>query len=303
MKNITVIILILLLFVVLGLYLVCFQVRENESVLITRFGEPVRQIPDPGLQFMWPPPIEKKINFDTRLRLFEADLGETTTQDASPIIVKTYIVWKIANPLNFFNSVGSVKEAEVKLLSQLSDTQNKVVGLHKFSEFVNSDPSRIKLGQIQNEMLADLSSSVKDIYGIEIKTLGIKQLKISEDVSRNVFERMRAERDGKTKITIAEGNAEAKKIKADADLKRDEVLAAADARAKAIMGKGDAEAAKYYKMLEQDASFAIFLREIDALRKILKERSTVILSSDTQPFKLLKEMPQLTPAEPEKSKK
>jgi membrane protease subunit HflC len=295
MKNIAITIFIVLLIVVLGLYLISFQVREIEYALVTTFGKPTRQITDPGWYFKWPAPIQRIYKFDSRMRVFEADVGETTTKGAVPIIVNTYIVWKIAEPLAFFNAVGTVREAESKLLSQISDTQNKVIGLHFFGEFVNSDPAKIKFEEIQDEMLADLKQAVKENYGIEIKTLGIRQLKVGEDVSKDVFERMRAERNRKTEATIAQGNAEATRIKADADSKKTELLAAAEARAKAIRGQGDAEAAKFYKLLKADPEFAMFLRNIDAIKKILEKRSTIVLSADTEPFKLLREMPRIEP--------
>jgi len=295
MKNIAITIFIVLIVAVMGLYFVSFQVREIESALVTTFGKPTREITEPGWYFKWPSPIQRVYKFDSRMRVFEADISETTTKAAVPIIVNTFIVWKIAEPLGFFNAVGTVREAESKLLSQIGDTQNKVIGRHFFSEFVNSDPAKIKFREIEAEMLADLKQAVRADYGIEIKTLGIKQLKVSEDVSKDVFERMRAERNRKTEATIAQGNAEATKIKTDADSKKTELLAAAEARAKAIRGQGDAEAAKYYKMLEDDPELAMFLRDIEALKKTLEQRSTIVLSADTEPFKLLKQMPILEP--------
>ncbi len=295
MKNIAITIFIVLIVAVMVLYLVSFQVREIESVLVTTFGKPTREITEPGWYFKWPAPIQRVHPFDSRMRVFEAELGETTTKGAVPIIVNTFIVWKIAEPLEFFNAVGTVKEAENKLRSQLGDTQNKVIGRHYFAEFINSDPAKIKFEEIQDEMLTDLKQAVREDYGIEIKTLGIKQLKVSEDVSKDVFERMRAERNRKTEATIAEGNAEATRIKADADSKKTELLAAAEARAKAIRAEGDAEAAKYYKLLDEDPEFAIFLRKIEALKKYLEKRSTIVFSADMEPFELLREMPVLEP--------
>ena len=297
MKNLPVTILILFVVAVMGLYFVSFQVRETESALVTTFGKPTREITEPGWYFKWPAPIQRVYKFDSRMRVFEADIAETTTKAAVPIIINTFIVWKIAEPLEFFNAVGTVREAENKLLSRISDTQNKVVGQHSFGEFVNSDPTKIKFKQIEEEMLTDLKQAVRADYGIEIKTFGIKQLKVSRDVSEAVFERMRAERNRKTEATITEGNAEATKIKADADSKKTELLAAAEARAKAIRGEGDAEAAKYYKMLEEDPDFAMFLRNIDAIKEILKERSTIVFSADTEPFNLLRRMPDIKPGE------
>jgi len=295
MKNLAITTFIVLIIAILGLYLVSFQVRETQSVLVTTFGKPTREITEPGWYFKWPAPIQRKHPFDSRMRVFEADLGETTTREAVPIIVNTFIVWKIAEPLEFFNAVGTVSEAESKLLSQISDTQNKVIGRHSFGEFVNSDPAKIKFRQIEEEMLADLKQTVRDDYGIEIKTIGMKQLKVSEDVSKDVFDRMRAERNRKTEATIAQGNAEATKIRTDADSKKTELLAAAEARAKAIRGQGDAEAAEYYKMLDEDPEFAMFLRNIEAIKKILEKRSTIVFSADTEPFDLLRKMPALKP--------
>ncbi len=295
MKNLAITILIVLLIGIMALSLVSFQVRQIQSALVTTFGKPTRQITEPGWYFRWPAPIQRVYKFDSRMRVFQAEVGETTTKTAVPIIVNSYVVWKIAKPLEFFNSVGTVKEAESKLRSQISDTQNKVIGQHYFSEFVNSDESKVKIEEIQTKMFNDLKNAVLDDYGIEIKALGIKQLKVSEEVTKDVFERMRAERNRKTEATIAQGNAQAIKITTDADSKKTELLAAAQARAKTIRGQGDAEAAKYYKMLEKDPELAMFLRDIEALKKILQERSTIVLSADTEPFKLLKQMPELTP--------
>ncbi len=293
MKNIAITIFVALVVAVLGLYLIAFQVRETESALVTRFGKPVREITDPNLCFKWPAPIERVHKFDSRMQVFEADLGETTTKGAVPIIVNTYVVWRIAEPLKFLNSVGTVKEAEVKLYSQITDTQNRVIGQHSFGEFVNSDPGKIKFNQIETEMLADLEQTLSDEYGIEIRALGIKQLKVSKDVSKDVFERMRTERNRRTEATIARGEAEAAKIRADANLKKTELLATAEARAKAIRGQGDAEAARYYKFLEEEPELAMFLRNIESLEKMLKERSTIVIRDDSEPFKLLHEIPSL----------
>ncbi|MBW8041800.1 MAG: hypothetical protein FVQ85_17630 [Planctomycetes bacterium] len=306
MKNLTITIFIVLIVVIMGLYLVSFQVRETETALVTKFGDPVRVITEPGWYCKWPVPIQQVYKFDSRMRLVEAPVGETTTKGAVPIIVNTFVVWKIADPLQFFNANehGSVTEAEKKLRSQISDTQNRIIGQHYFSEFVNSDPSKIIFEDIEKEMLDDfnIKQNIKDRYGIEIKTVGIKQLKISEDVSKDVFARMIAERDRKTLATIAEGNAEATRIKTDANSIKIELLAAAEARAKAIQADGDAQAAKSYKLLEADPEFAIFLRNIEALKKTLEKNSVIVLSTDAYPFSMLKSMPAIVPRSPNESK-
>ncbi|MFC1737657.1 protease modulator HflC [Planctomycetota bacterium] len=298
MKNITLTIFILLIIVVLGLYLISFQVRETQSALVTTFGGAPREITTPGWYFKWPGPIQRVYKFESRLMGYEADIGETPTKGAVPIIVNTYVLWRIVHPLDFFNAVGTVEEAGRKIYSQLSDTQNRVIGRHSFGEFVNSDKSKIKFKSIEDEMLTELRKAVSEDYGIEIEALGIKQLKINKDVSQDVFARMRAERNRRTLAAIAQGDAQATKIRTNADAKKTELLAAAQARAKAIRGAGDAEAAQYYKLLDKDPALAMFLRDIETLKKTLKERATVVISADTEPFKLLREMPDIKPADP-----
>jgi membrane protease subunit HflC len=296
MKNVAIPILVALIFIVMGIYLVTYQVRETESVFITRFGKPVREKTEPGLGWKWPTPIESVHRFDSRMRVLESNrLSETPTRGSTPIIVNTYVVWRIAEPLTFLNAFrGGVPDAESKLRDQINDTQNRIIGQHWFGDFVNSDPNRVVLETIQDEMLSDLQSPVQR-YGIEIKTLGIKQLKVSEDVTKSVFDRMRADRTRRTDTTISQGQAEADKIKAEANNKRDVLLAAAEARGKAIRGQGDAEAATYYEMLEEAPGLAMFLRNLETLLTTLKERATLVIRADTEPFKYLKEMPVLEP--------
>ncbi|MHC4122425.1 MAG: protease modulator HflC [Planctomycetota bacterium] len=295
MKNTTLIIFVALVLVVLSSALFLFQVRETELALVVRLGKPIDEIIKPGWHFRWLAPIDRVYKFDSRMRVFEADLGETTTKGAIPIVVNTYVAWKVAEPRKFFTSVKTVKEAETKLLSQLSDTQNNIIGKYNFSDFINTDPTKIKFDQIQQEMLEDLRAELKGNYGIKIETLGIKQLQVSEEVSKDVFVRMSAERNRRTDTTISQGEAEATRIRADADSKKAILLAAAQGRAKAIRGQGDAEAAKYYKMLKDDPDLAMFLRDIEALKKIMQKNTTVVLSADSEPFKILKAMPNIKP--------
>lgn len=297
MKHFSVVVLIVILVAILGLYLVSFQVRETELALVTTFGKPAAEdIEKPGIYFKWPQPIQKVHKFDSRMKVFEADLvSETTTKNAVPIIVNTYIIWRIAEPLKFFNAIGTVAEAENKLRSQLGNTQNKIIGQHYFGEFINSDPKKIKFKTIEDNMLADIAPIVKDNYGIEVEAIGIKQLKISEDVSTAVFSRMIAERNRKTELIMAQGTAEATRIKNDAIKKETIIMAAAEARAKRIKGQGDAEAARYYEMLKDDPEFAMFLMDIETVKKTLKDRSTIIITTETEPYNILKKLPDIEP--------
>ena len=295
MKNIAIAIFSAFIVITLSLYLVSFQVRETESCLVTTFGKATRPLVEPGVHFKWPFPIQQVYRFDSRMRVFAPQVEETPTAGGEPIIVNTYVVWKISRPLEFFNAVKTVRKAEDELLrSRIRNTQNNVIGRHYFSEFVNSDESRIKFEAIEAEMLSDLRQAVADAnYGIEIKALGMKQLKVSEEVSKEVFERMKAERNRRAEAIISQGTVEANKIRTDTDRKSQELLAAAEARAKRIRGQGDAEAAKHYEKLEDDPELAMLLRDLEALQKILADRTTLVVPTDKRPFSLLKEVPQI----------
>ena len=108
MKKITIPVLIAVIFAIMALYLVSFQVRETESAFITRFGRPLedREITRPGLYFKWPAPIERVHRFDSRMRVLDVPPTETTTREQISIIVTTYVVWRVAEPLKFLNAVA-----------------------------------------------------------------------------------------------------------------------------------------------------------------------------------------------------
>ncbi len=291
MKNLGIPILVLIIILILSLMLVAFQVRETEVAFVTRLGKHVRTMEEPGLYFKWPLPIERVRKYDSRLHVYEADMGETTTKGAVPIIIKTYAVWKVADPVAFYRSIKTVSDVEAKLLGQIQDTQNRIVSQHTFSEFVNSDQSKIAIEQIQADMLADLKLTMETQYGIEVKALGIKRLQVNDKVSANVFNRMKTARNRKTEATITSGQAEATRIITDAASIRKELLAAASGRAMAIRGQGDAEAAQFYKMLDAEPKFAIFLKNLEALKVMLQQRTTLVLPMDAAPFNLLTEVP------------
>jgi len=297
MKNVSVLILVILIVAAAILFAFSFQVRETEKALVIRFGQHKRTIDTPGWCWRLPGPIDKVYKFDSRNHLYTGVMEETTTKGGETINVTSYIVWKIADPLKFLKSVHDVQGAEENLENLLRDTQNTVIGEHYFSEFVNSDVEKIRFRQIEDEMTAAAREHALREYGIELRAFGIKQLGIDEDVTKAVFERMKADRNRKTAIIKSEGTAKADKIKTDAVLIKERLLALVEAEAMAIRGAGDAEAAKYYKSLEADPELAMLLWDFETLKKILKEKSTILLTGETDLIRLLKGTPQIEPKE------
>lgn len=304
MKNFAITIFTILIVVILGLYLVSFQVRQTESCIVITFGKAGSPITEPGWYFKWPFPIQQVAKYDSRMKVYAPEAEETPTAGGEPIIVNSYVVWRIFDPALYYNATKKISNPENEVLrSRIRNTQNNVIGRHNFAEFVNSDPSKIKFETIEEEMLQDLqkASGVAQ-YGIEIKALGIKQLKVSEEVSKAVFNRMKSERNFLVEQTTSEGEAAVSKIDEEARKISEELTAATQARAKDIMGKGDAAAAKYYSMLDADPKLANFLRARDALVEMLQNRTTLALSADIEPLTLLRGIPKLKPVDPNESK-
>lgn len=296
MKNFWTILSVVLVVAILLLSSVLYQVRATETVIIKRFGKVIRTVDEPGLKVKLPKPIDVVVRFDSRSRLFDGiPEEETTTAGGEPIIVKSYTVWAIEDPDKFLVSVKDVDNAENTLRTLLRNAQNSVVGRHYFSEFVNTNPDKIQFSQIEQEFENEIREKAMDEYGIAIRTVGIKQINVPKNVTVKVFDRMKADRKRKTDSILAEGNAEAERIRSDAEAKRTELLAMANSQAQAIRGDGDAKAASYYEMLKEDPELAILLRNLEAMKKILAERTTIVLGVDTEPMKLLKEMPSIEP--------
>lgn len=296
MKNFWLMVCMALVVVVIVASAVMFQVRETETVIVTRLGKPVRPITEPGLQFKWFPPIEKVHRFDSRSQLLEYDqITQTSTAGGEPILITSYLVWRIERPETFLESLRTVESAKETLKSQLQNAQNSVIGRHYFNEFVNTNPDLIRFEKIEGEIADAIRQESLDKYGIEICSVGIKRLKLPAENTEKVFNRMKADRERKTKAIIASGTEKAKTIRSDALAKQKEILAIAEMQAQKIRGTGEGEAAKYYRMLEADPEFAMFLRDIEALKKILAERSTIILGPETQPIQLLNKLPDIKP--------
>lgn len=293
MKNASVLVFILIIVGLLVLSMVSFQVRVTESALVTRFGEVQRTITEPGFYWKLPGLIDKVRKFDSRAYLFKGVLEETPTRGGSPILATSYVVWKIGDPQRYLERVTNKEGAENQLDSMLRNTQNTVIGQHYFSEFVNSDPKQIKLAHIEAEILQSLKTEAMENYGINVEAVGLKQLGISKEVTAEVFDRMKKDRNREKEAIISQGKAEATRIRTEAENKRNELLAIVESQAEAIRGAGDAEAAKYYKMLESNPKLAMYLRNIDALKKILKEKSTIVLGQDTDIMQLLKGVPEM----------
>jgi membrane protease subunit HflC len=285
-----------LVVIVFGLWLIMFQVRKSEVAVVTLFGKPTRDITQPGPHLKLPPPIEIVHRFDQRVQNFEDKLTEGQTLDKLNLLTSVYVGWKITEPKDFLpkfaGSQNPIAEAERVLERLLSNAKTAVVGKHPLSDFISISDDGKGFLTIENEILAALQAQVQsEKYGLEIEFLGIKKLQLPESVTQAVFDKMTAERKVLTEKSQNEGEAEAQKIRAEADRKAAEVLADADSKATGIRAQGEAEAAKYLSVFQQNPDLANFIFKLYALENSFKDRSTLVVDPNVEPFDLLLGVP------------
>lgn len=294
----------LIVSIVFLLAIFTFQVKSTESVVVTTFGK-ISGVKDAGLHFCWPYPVQQIHRFDNRYHCFDGNTGkveETNTADGQPVIAQIFVVYKVLEPEKLFRSLGGIAQAEDKLNSQMRTVKTGVLGKYKFDELVSTDSKKMKLDDIEKEMLKTIKPVVLDQYGIAVEFVGIKTLGLPEKNTENVFSRMKAERNVVAEQYRADGKREAQTMKNEADNKRKLKLADAEAQAKRIKAEGDAKAASYYAVFKEEPELAEFLRKLESMRKILPSKTTLILNTNYAPFDLLK-LDQNLNAEENKEKK
>ncbi|MBI3828385.1 MAG: protease modulator HflC [Planctomycetes bacterium] len=310
MRNRSAVILGVLVALLLLLYMVSYQVRFDEAVLVTTFGKADESSVvnadgrSAGLGFKWPWPIQDVRTFDTRTRILEAPPEQQQTRDNQVVVVNDFVAWKISNPLEFERALKDPTKAEEQLRNRLR-TARALINQYTFDELTNRDPAKLKLDALEAAVLENLRKDVNaKAYGIEIKAAGIKRLELPGDVSEKVFERMKSTRQMLAQSARSEGDAISKDIHERAESARNIILSFAERRAQAIRAEGDAEAASYFKYFKDNEEFAIFLRKIESLKTALKYRTTFLLDTKTVPFDLLAPKPDAAPAKaPDKTGK
>ncbi|MBE6388798.1 MAG: protease modulator HflC [Lentisphaerae bacterium] len=266
-----------------------FQLNQTEVAVLTTFGRP-SVVEEAGLHFRWPFPFQKVYRFDKRIRCYEGSSGkleETVTEDGHNIIVGIYVNYRISAVETFFSKLKDVTNAEDVLNTLMRSAKNTAFGKRKFDQVVNADGKMLKLNEIMSEIKNTLTRDTSS-FGIEIVDVGINSLGVPKTVTEKVFERMIAERKRFADENISKGKSEAEKIRVEANLERDQKIARAEADALKLRAQGDAEAAKFYKEFAKDPELAEFLRKIEALRVMMRGRTTMVVNTDMPPFDLLK---------------
>lgn len=290
-RNLFTLVVGLLLLLICLLLLVVFQVRQSEVAVVTTFGRPTRPITEPGAHWKWPWPIQRVWSFDQRVQNFENRLTEGLTSDSFNLLTSVYVGWKITDPTAFFpkfsGTARPIAEAEKVLDRLVSNTSSAIVGKHPLSDFVSASDNGTNFALIEKEILEAVQAQVRaQNYGLDVEFLGFKKLEFPESVTQSVFERMQSERKVLADKSQYEGEAEAQRIRSDAERKAAEMLANAGSQATVIRGQGEAEAAKWLKVFQQNPELANFIFRLNALENSMKDKSTLIFDQHTPPFDL-----------------
>jgi len=278
--------------ILLGLAFFAFtwQLREGQVAIRLRLGRSVDVVQDAGLHGKLPWPIERVVLLDGRARVLNTRHTEMLTRDKKNVILLSYVVWRVSEPLRFYQSLGSIEAADAKLDGLVTNAKISVLGGYDLSALVSTTPEDLMVTEIEQTILDAVSTKAGEKYGVAIEEVGFKRLSLPEGNTRYVFEQMRAERKQYAARHRAEGEREAAKIRADTDLEVAQIRAQANEEAARIRGEAEAEAARIYAGAHSlDPEFYRFMRSLESMDKILGKKSTVVLRTDSAPFKVLQE--------------
>jgi len=282
MKHTGMLVMMVVLVGLLLLYTVAYSVDFSQVAIVTTFGaagDPIigAEKDQAGLRFKWPAPVERLHRYDGRIHVFDDTYQETQTGDGQAVMVTIFCAWRIrpADARLFYTKAEDEAKAEALLRESLRHKKTDVIGTYPLSAMLNTNPKLMRIPEIEKKIADELQAHVGSTYGIEIVTLGIKAFGLPKTVSEKVMEVMKAEREKDAAKHLKSGEAEALRIRARAEAARTQILAFADARARAIRTEGDERAAEFYKSYSKDQRFAIFIKQLEFIRKSMTNTTIV----------------------------
>jgi membrane protease subunit HflC len=260
-------------------------VDQAEAVYVTEFGRSVRLIDQPGLHWKWP--YQSRRGFDKRLQLDAPPPREMLTKDKKNLEVAWYVSWRIADVEKFLRSVRTLPDASARVEDMAASVLAAELGGHDLAGLVRVDRS-----SALDAMMADVTARIADQagkeYGLKVVDVRLRRLNYPEEVRSAVFEQIRSERKKVAAKTRAEGESKARTIRSAADLERAKTVAEAEAEAARVVGEGEAEATRIANAANAaDPAFYQFLKTLETYRAALDNKTTLVLSAESDFLKLL----------------
>jgi membrane protease subunit HflC len=288
------------LIVVLAVCVACIvMIPAGEAGVVTRFGNPVRVITRAGLAWKLPAPIETVIPIDLRLRTSSTGLQDVGTRDGLRVLVQAYVAWRVPDdPQRIGQFLRSVRnqpdEAARQLRSFVGAAMHITSSNFELTELVNADRSKVQLDAFERQLAAQIAPRMLQVYGIDIRQVGIERMTLPDETLAATVARMRAERETVAAERTALGLRRAAEIRADADRDAREVVAQAREQAAKIEAGAQQEAARIYaEAYKGDPGLYTTLRSLDTLGKIVGRNTSIVLRTDAAPFRVLVDGPPL----------
>jgi membrane protease subunit HflC len=291
-------------------YNAAYSVDETQQVVITQFGKIIGgPIKDPGLKFKIPF-IQKANFFAKNLLDWDGDPGQIPTLDKTFIWVDTFARWRITDPVKFFQTVNNRFNAIGKLNDIIDPAVRNFITSNKLIEAVRKSDRTLDRGEAGDEdsertyytvttgrekiTQGILTQAQRKLapFGIELVDVKIKRINYVEQVRKSVYGRMIAERKQIAEKFRSEGKGEAQKIRGQKERDLQEIESEAYRTAQEIKGKADAEATIIYAdAYGVDPEFYSFVQTLEVYNESLGAQNTLILSTDSEFLKFLKEYP------------
>jgi membrane protease subunit HflC len=273
------------------------MVPAGEAGVVTRFGNPVRVITEPGLAWKWPAPIESVIPIDLRVRTSSTGLQDVGTRDGLRVLVQAYVAWQVpSDPQRISQFLRSVRndpdEAARQLRSFVGAAMHITSSNFDLTDLVNIDRNKVQLNAFERQLHDQIAARMLQVYGIDIRQVGVERMTLPDETLAATVARMRAERETVAAERTAEGLRQAAAIRADADRDAREVVAQArEQAAKTEAGAQQAAARIYAEAYRADPGLYNTLRSLDAISKVVGRSTNIVLRTDAAPFRVLVDGP------------
>jgi len=237
-----------------------FIVNETKQAIVLQFGETRNVITKPGLQFKIPF-IQDAVFLDSRLLNLDPQPEEMILSDQKRIIVDSFARYKITDPLKFFQTVRNEATFSDRFGRIINASVRGVIAQYPLSSLLSQERLKI-MNEIQKQIKSNQVS-----FGVQIIDIRIGRTDLTEQVSNNVYQRMRSEREKEANLLRAEGEELSKEIVASADRQQTVIIAEAERTSSILRGEGDALKNKILaEAYGLDEEFFDFLRTMQACR-------------------------------------
>lgn len=284
-----------------------YQVYETDQVIVTQFGDPIgAPITSPGMHFKVPF-IQRANRFDKRFLEWDGNPNQVPTRDKRFIWVDTYARWRIVDPLKFFQRLRDERGAQSRLDDILDGETRNAVARYDLIEIVRStnrkpgdvpieageervilDPIERGRRQIHREILERATSRTTDL-GIELLDIRLKRINYVDEVQKDVFARMIAERQRIAELFRSEGEGESARIRGERERELKRIQSEAYRTAEELRGKADAQATDIYAEAHgRDADFYAFTKSLETYEKSIDPKTFFVLSTDSELLKFLR---------------